>query len=165
MLVKYYCWNATICLNLPQDNQECPYGDEKCIFVHGNSEECKFGKACERDKCMFKHIIEEHDEENDEEHKDDRDDNEKTVLNPSQSDESEANDENEKEDANKEVIKYKCDVCMFNITDSKRLMRHTFENHFVSHNWKKKCDTRKLFNSHRYHGCGSKQTRSRGSKI
>ena len=47
---------------------------------------------------MCKHVIEELDEENedesDEEHEDERNDNEKTFINPSQSDESEANDEN-----------------------------------------------------------------------
>ena len=77
-----------------------------------------------------------------------------TFINPSQSDDSEPNDEDEKDDANKEVI-YKCDVCMFNTTDNKRLMRHTFENHSVNHNCKRKCDKRKLFNSHPYNSCGS----------
>ena len=74
-------------------------------------------------------------------------------MNPSQSDDSETNDEDENDDANKEVITYKCDVCMFNTTDNKRLMRHTFENHSVKgenvcHNCKRKCDTRKIFTSH-----------------
>ena len=40
-------------------------------------------------------------------------------MNPSQSDDSEINDEEENDDASKEVITYKCDVCVFNTTDKK----------------------------------------------
>ena len=132
------------------------------MFVHEDSKECKFGEACERKKCMYKHAIEdENEDENGDEPDDERNDNEKTFLNPSQSD-SEPNDDEEKDDAKaaEEVSTYKCDVCMFNTADNKRLQRHNFENHsvkgaYVCQNCKKKCDTRKLFNSHRYHGCGS----------
>ena len=79
----------------------------------------------------------------------------RTFINPSQSDD---NDEEEKEFAKaaEEVLNNKCELCMFNTTDNKRLQRHTFENRaYVCHNCEKKCDTRKMFNSHRYHGCGS----------
>ena len=155
------------------NKKECPYGDKKCMFVHKDSEECKFGKACERNNCMYKHDSEDNSDENiddsenegesdEEEIEDERNDYEKTFHNPYQSDDSEHNDEEEDDNAKaaEEVINYKCELCMFTTTDNKRLQRHTFENHsvkgaYVCHNCKKKCETRKMFNSHRYHGCGS----------
>ena len=36
----------------------CPFGEE-CIFLHEVSRKCKYGKLCERLKCMFKHYDDE----------------------------------------------------------------------------------------------------------
>ena len=36
------------------NNKDCPFEDE-CIFVHEESDNCKYGKQCERKLCMFKH--------------------------------------------------------------------------------------------------------------
>ena len=61
--------------------EECPYGDTNCMFVHEDSIECKFGKACERKKCMYKHAIEdENEDESGDEPDDERNDNEKIFF-------------------------------------------------------------------------------------
>ena len=36
------------------NDKECPF-DDQCIFLHDDSENCKYGKACERNLCMYKH--------------------------------------------------------------------------------------------------------------
>ena len=33
---------------------DCPYEDQ-CIFLHEESQICKYGKACERVMCMYRH--------------------------------------------------------------------------------------------------------------
>ena len=45
------------------NNKECPY-EEECIYIHKDSEDCRFGSKCERQMCMFKH--EETDDDDDE---------------------------------------------------------------------------------------------------
>ena len=54
------------------NDKECPFGDV-CIYEHDESDECKYGKACERLMCMYRHKCQ--DEENDDDEDDDRDDN------------------------------------------------------------------------------------------
>ena len=49
--IKLYChyWNNDL---------DCPYETDehdKCIFLHDESEKCKFGKTCERILCMYQH--------------------------------------------------------------------------------------------------------------
>ena len=44
------------------NDKECPFGD-LCIYEHEDSDKCKFGRACERFMCMYKHNDE--DDEND----------------------------------------------------------------------------------------------------
>ena len=34
---------------------ECPH-DAQCIFLHENSGSCKYGKRCEREKCMYSRV-------------------------------------------------------------------------------------------------------------
>ena len=36
------------------NDKDCPY-QEECIFLHEESEVCKFGKTCDRVMCMFRH--------------------------------------------------------------------------------------------------------------
>ena len=48
------------------NDKECPF-DDQCIFVHEESKDCKFGKACERILCMFKHEENVDDADNEEE--------------------------------------------------------------------------------------------------
>ena len=57
------------------NDKECPYDDE-CMYVHEESENCKFGRNCERNLCMFKHEEsgEECDNDNDSNDHDDDDD-------------------------------------------------------------------------------------------
>ena len=67
------------------NDKECPY-DDQCIFIHEESEKCRFGKTCERKLCMYTH--EESDEDTSEESDDELDEcdeNEVTVekLKPS----------------------------------------------------------------------------------
>ena len=104
--VKLYCY-------FYNNNLECPR-DAQCIFLHDNSGICKYGKRCEREKCMYKHTIDVTEEYDDEENdivetddetendgKGENDDNvsEKTFFNPSQSDsETEGFDKNEMND-------------------------------------------------------------------
>ena len=158
------------------------YLEEECIFLHEDSAECKFGNDCERNNCMFKHTVPKTTKKNDgskcedenvewkiedidSNSDDDISENEtnKTFLNPSQSDDSDAKQElenmTEKIDkdatatAIEEVKNYKSELCIFQTADSKRLQRHTFEKHSVP--GKKECENQKLFNNHHFFGCGS----------
>ena len=53
---KLYC-------HFYNNNKDCEY-DDQCIYLHEESEECKFGKSCERLMCMFRHDeVEESDDE------------------------------------------------------------------------------------------------------
>ena len=45
--VKWYC-------HLFNNGKDCPHGD-KCIFLHESSVQCKYGRLCEGNFCMFKH--------------------------------------------------------------------------------------------------------------
>ena len=45
---KLYC-------NFYTNEQECPFGDN-CIFIHENSENCKYEGLFERSNCMHRHI-------------------------------------------------------------------------------------------------------------
>ena len=47
------------------NDKECPFGD-LCIYEHEDSVKCKFGKACERLRCMYKHNAEDDDNDDDE---------------------------------------------------------------------------------------------------
>ena len=77
---KIYC-------HFYNNNLECQFGEEKCAFVHEESEVCRYGEECERDMCMFKHFetsVNEDDVDNDDAIEDE---SEKTFSNPSQSEE------------------------------------------------------------------------------
>ena len=52
------------------NDKDCPF-DEECIYIHEESEICKFGLGCERVLCMFRHEERNYDEESDEEESDD----------------------------------------------------------------------------------------------
>ena len=54
------------------NDKECPY-DDQCIFAHEESPDCKFGKGCERIKCMFQHEESDESEDEDENESDDDD--------------------------------------------------------------------------------------------
>ena len=45
--LKIYC-------HFYNNDKDCPFKEE-CIFIHGDSEVCKFIGLCERNLCMFKH--------------------------------------------------------------------------------------------------------------
>ena len=40
------------------NNKDCPYRN-KCIFIHEDSDNCKYGEVCDRINCMFKHYYDE----------------------------------------------------------------------------------------------------------
>ena len=151
--VKLYCTYFN-------NQQECPH-DQECVFLHEESEMCRYGKGCERNNCMFKHnsatsedaaddednemdelivnVVEnEKDEVNDIEEKNDIidiDESEETFCNPSQT-EVLVDDEvrNVDVDENADPNKHdvmKCDQCNFEITDKQRFERHKFEIHSV----------------------------------
>ena len=85
----------------------CPF-DTQCIFLHEDSEECKFGRVCERVNCMHKHVNVGEPEDNE--------------VNEDALSENDIEDENAdlKSDANTTVDNpdqdpkpYKCDLCNF----------------------------------------------------
>ena len=125
---------------------ECPYNDD-CIFVHEDSDMCKYGAMCERNNCMFKH------EENDDDDNENEEleiteevvvnESDKTFVNPFLSnsqeflveDQEKYREENSKtksldNETNVEES-FKCDLCVFQTTDSWRFKKHQFEIHSV----------------------------------
>ena len=89
------------------NNKVCPF-DTQCIFLHEDSEECKFGRVCERVNCMHKHVNVGEPEDNE--------------VNEDALSENDIEDENAdlKSDANTTVDNpdqdpkpYKCDLCNF----------------------------------------------------
>ena len=150
---------------------ECPYNDE-CIFVHEDSELCKYGAMCERNNCMYKHKEENYDDKNEEfditEENDDQ--GNKTFVNPFLSNSQEflvKEQENDDEDTsdiesldNEKNVEesFKCDLCVFQTTDSKKFIRHQFEIHsvkgkYVCFGCNKEFRHLGQLNSHKYHGC------------
>ena len=68
------------------NKKDCPFNDE-CVFLHEDSDDCKYGEVCERELCMFKHEINdeksESKEDNDDEEENGEFDNaDKTFVNP-----------------------------------------------------------------------------------
>ena len=65
--VKLYC-------HFFNNEKVCPF-EEECIFLHEDSENCRFAENCDRINCMFKHIVSEENDndenESDENVKDD----------------------------------------------------------------------------------------------
>ena len=37
------------------NDKDCPF-EEECIYIHEESDNCKFANNCERKFCMFKHV-------------------------------------------------------------------------------------------------------------
>ena len=149
--MKLYC-------HFFSNGKECPH-DQECVYLHEESEMCRYMENCEREFCMYQHDIDEDSQESEEDEKDDEKDddkvdgddridddvNEKTFCNPSQSDESDDN----------EVESMKCEHCTFETEDKKRFVRHTFESHSVTGKYacmkcKSEFENRKLFNNHKY---------------
>ena len=72
-------------------------------------------------------------------------DSDQTFCNPSQSEEEES---------------LTCEFCKYDAPNKEKLVKHTFEKHSVTGKWicfscKDEFNSRKFFNSHKYHGCGS----------
>ena len=59
------------------NDKDCPFEDE-CIYIHEESENCKYAQSCERKLCMYKHeeALDEEDENGEE--SDDSDDDKLT---------------------------------------------------------------------------------------
>ena len=56
------------------NDKDCPYDDE-CMYIHEDSEICRFGSNCARSLCMYKHEESVEEEcDNDEDSSDDDDD-------------------------------------------------------------------------------------------
>ena len=71
--------DVTLFCHYFNNEKDCPYEDE-CIFVHEESNDCKFGKGCERLLCMYKH--EDQIDDDDDESEDDSDsEDESTEIN------------------------------------------------------------------------------------
>ena len=132
------------------NGKECPH-EQECVYLHEESEMCRYMENCERENCMYQHsryndeeknevsekgndendddvnandgVDGDEDDDEDDDEEDDEEDNEddeknditdQTFCNPSQSDESEAD----------EKKTMKCDVCTFETEDRKRFERH-----------------------------------------
>ena len=113
------------------NNKDCPFGDQ-CIFLHEESQNCKYGKACERTMCMYKH--EDSDGDDDGENTDDEEDEESE-------DEENAEELKQKlEEVRKSVEKvavllgqvnpiFKCQHCDFEAKNQNGLNMHTKSKH------------------------------------
>ena len=133
--IKLYCHffnNDKVCLK-----------GEECVFLHEESDICRYGDICDRINYMFRLVEEENytsdevdiDEEenaneedvkNESESNNDNDEDEvhecdQTFMNPSQSDKSDS------ENVDQESLK--CDYCGFIAPEHKRLERHILEIH------------------------------------
>ena len=71
------------------NQKECLF-DKKCIFLHEQSEECKFGVSCERINCMYQHNDIESSDEHD---KDDGEIGDAECMNEDENDGNENEDE------------------------------------------------------------------------
>ena len=113
------------------NDKECPF-DDQCIFLHDDSESCKYGKACERKMCMYKH--DENEDDDDSESEDDEaeelDDNGETLekLRPSL---EKVKDALQKVDAMLKKVspKLKCDKCDFVAKNENGLTMHKKSKH------------------------------------
>ena len=135
--VKLYC-------HFFNNERECPHG-VKCIFLHEPSGQCRYGKLCERNYCMFNHTEKIMDnEENDNSEGDDIveiwelndsemhevteskkvEDAEATFLYPSQAKEPEC-------ELDIEGGLYQCSLCDYKAKTKHELKYHEDEDH----NW------------------------------
>ena len=65
--------DVTLYCHYFNNDKDRPY-DDVCIFLHEDSEECKFGNMCERTLCMYKHKSRNGDEDQSDEESDGDDD-------------------------------------------------------------------------------------------
>ena len=82
---KLYC-------HFYNNNKTCPK-EEKCVFLHEDSEICKYGDLCDRINCMFKHECGENDDANEEDDNGDGEEDNDAVDDGEN--ESDTDDENE----------------------------------------------------------------------
>ena len=159
--IKLYC-------HFFNNEKQCPFQD-KCIFLHENSSQCKYGNLCERTNCMHRHLVNE-DVDGDEQIEQeevisdddcdmgDLDDEsgvceaEKTFFNPSAVTEV-------KTILQVETEELKCELCVFKTNDKTRFTKHMKEIHSVTGKYvctrcERQFESRKEFNGHKYHGCG-----------
>ena len=124
--------NNVLYCHFYNNEKECPY-DDQCVFVHEDSESCKYGNGCERKLCMFKHEDnndDDDDEDSESESDDDDDESEKPIeeLKPSIEKVKEA-----LEKVNlllkKVSPKLKCDVCDFEAKNENGLTMHVKAKH------------------------------------
>ena len=137
-----------------KNNGECPF-NEQCIFLHEESEQCKYGVACERENCMYKH--DEDDDGNDDEYSVNIDENEND-------DDDEANeDEDGNESANKTFVnpflevseRFKCDLCDFKARSDAGLLSHSKKcpkNKHPCSKCNQAFESKKMLKNHMYHG-------------
>ena len=142
--VKLYC-------HFFNNNKECPY-NENCIFIHQDSQLCKYNGMCERPCCMYKHgmagsevdvgskddkelevKVDDLDEGEDKngENSDDNDD-EVDDLDEGEDNSDSDGDESGDEDENAEKIEkiwFQCDVCEYKAPTSRQVTNHKYMDH------------------------------------
>ena len=120
--VKLYC-------HYYNNDDECPF-DSECIFAHEDADICKYGEACERINCMYKHEDKINDSEDDDSEDDDNEEDENKDDDNDVTDESdEENGENKGNDediVDGEKI-FRCNLCVFETKEKAKLEKHKFE--------------------------------------
>ena len=106
------------------NGKECPFGDY-CLYEHDESEKCKYGQACERMKCMYRHDDEDNESDGD---RSDSDCSEvdMNVIKPVLENVTKAV---EKCDDLMAQCSFKCKICDFEAKDKNGLTMHNKAKH------------------------------------
>ena len=73
---KYFNDENQLEEHMKRKHKKFPF-DDQCVYLHEDSEKCKFGKGCERKMCMYKHEeCDDSDNESDDENEDANSDDE-----------------------------------------------------------------------------------------
>ena len=110
--------NLKLFCHFYNNGKDCPNNDN-CVFLHEESGPCTYMESCERELCMYEHEEESDDEESDN-GENEEDETERTLFNPSHS-----------EDSDCEGKEYNCEMCQFKTEDKSRYKRHKLESHSV----------------------------------
>ena len=118
--------DVTLYCHYFNNNKECPY-DEQCIYLHEESEKCKFGKLCERNLCMYIHDVEDDEDDSDS----DADDDDEISVDTLQPQLEKLKEAVEKFDTllKKEKNNLKCKQCEFEARNQNGMTMHVKAKH------------------------------------
>ena len=98
--------------------KHCPYEKIGCMFLHEDSERCKFGVKCTNKMCQFKHL--DKDETDDDETNTDDDETNTDDDETNTYDDERQNDE----DVEVEAMIFKCAKCAHKFKSKNDLSKH-----------------------------------------